>query len=194
MKVLIPLLLVFSANLVFSYNTYEVYITLNEQRLYLLDDGEVIYKANISSGTDGYPTPPGRYHLEGKEKSHFSSKFEVMMLYWMPFSGGYGMHALEGRSYLKRLGSPASHGCVRLSHADAAFLYSKLPIGTPIIVSNIFNPPPPENIIVYFGRSWDIPKNQLFIQNQILFAFQKPFSHIDEFWYDFWGWNYGQGS
>jgi lipoprotein-anchoring transpeptidase ErfK/SrfK len=36
------------------------------------------------------------------------------------FRGGYAIH---GTQYIKRLGRPASHGCVRLHPGNAAKLY-----------------------------------------------------------------------
>jgi lipoprotein-anchoring transpeptidase ErfK/SrfK len=36
------------------------------------------------------------------------------------FHGGYAIHGTE---YVKRLGTPASHGCVRLHPENAATLY-----------------------------------------------------------------------
>ena len=36
------------------------------------------------------------------------------------FHGGYAIH---GTNYLRQLGGPASHGCVRLHPANAATLY-----------------------------------------------------------------------
>jgi lipoprotein-anchoring transpeptidase ErfK/SrfK len=37
------------------------------------------------------------------------------------FMGGYAIH---GTNYIKRLGTPASHGCVRLHPDNAATLFS----------------------------------------------------------------------
>ena len=43
------------------------------------------------------------------------------MPYSIFFNGGYAIH---GTSAVKRLGTPASHGCVRLNTANAAKLYT----------------------------------------------------------------------
>ena len=43
------------------------------------------------------------------------------MPYSIFFRGGYAIH---GTGYVKQLGRPASHGCVRLNTANAATLYS----------------------------------------------------------------------
>jgi lipoprotein-anchoring transpeptidase ErfK/SrfK len=53
------------------------------------------------------------------------------------FRGGYAIH---GTNYVKRLGRPASHGCVRLHTANAATFYSMVkqvgPGNTRIVVVN----------------------------------------------------------
>ena len=43
------------------------------------------------------------------------------MPYSIFFYGGYAIH---GTNYVKALGRPASHGCVRLHPSNAAALYS----------------------------------------------------------------------
>ena len=43
------------------------------------------------------------------------------MPYAVFFTGGYAVHATE---YTKRLGTPASHGCVRLSLENAQTFFS----------------------------------------------------------------------
>jgi lipoprotein-anchoring transpeptidase ErfK/SrfK len=53
---------------------------------------------------------------------HYSSKYENSpMPHSIFFHGGYAIH---GTNYVKRLGSPASHGCVRLHPSNAARLFS----------------------------------------------------------------------
>jgi lipoprotein-anchoring transpeptidase ErfK/SrfK len=52
---------------------------------------------------------------------HYSSKYENSpMPYSVFFRGGYAIH---GTGYVKSLGRPVSHGCVRLHPRNAAMLY-----------------------------------------------------------------------
>jgi lipoprotein-anchoring transpeptidase ErfK/SrfK len=52
---------------------------------------------------------------------HYSSKYENSpMPHSVFFRGGYAIH---GTNYVKRLGRPASHGCIRLAPSNAATLY-----------------------------------------------------------------------
>jgi len=93
----------------------------------------------ISSGVPTMPTPNGHFTIETKHPKAWS-KYGLWMPFWMSFkSGKYGIHELpvwpngakEGED---KLGTPASHGCVRLGHDDAELLYNWAPIGTKIFI------------------------------------------------------------
>ncbi len=52
----------------------------------------------------------------------YSRKYEMSpMPYSVFYHGGYAIH---GTNAVRRLGTPASHGCVRLHTANAATFYS----------------------------------------------------------------------
>jgi len=52
---------------------------------------------------------------------HYSKKYDnAPMPYSIFFTGGYAIH---GTPHVGNLGRPASHGCVRLSPANARTLY-----------------------------------------------------------------------
>jgi hypothetical protein len=101
-----------------------------------------IEQYRISSGnaslTKGKETPCGVYLLQSKAELQISKQFDdAKMYFWMQFSGNYGIHALAGRGYYGHLGRRASsHGCVRISREDAQLLYSSVPLGTPVAISN----------------------------------------------------------
>jgi hypothetical protein len=61
-----------------------------------------------------------------------SKLYDVDMPYSLFFSGGQAIHASTA---LSRLGSPASHGCVRLPLRNARALFNESPMGRPIIVT-----------------------------------------------------------
>jgi hypothetical protein len=104
---------------------------------YLRNDS--VYAYPVSTGDTkqklAIATREGIFSIQWKARRHVSSRFDVPMLYWMPFDGGIGIHALEGDSYYWYLGSePSSHGCVRASREAAQELYATIPTGTPVIV------------------------------------------------------------
>jgi lipoprotein-anchoring transpeptidase ErfK/SrfK len=53
---------------------------------------------------------------------HYSRKYDnAPMPHSIFFKGGYAIH---GTNHVGMLGRPASHGCVRLSPANASILYA----------------------------------------------------------------------
>ncbi|MEZ5337812.1 MAG: L,D-transpeptidase [bacterium] len=99
-------------------------------------NGEVLNSSRTSTGAKGYDTPLGEYKVVNQARKAYSKKYESWMLHWMGITpdGSYGMHGLEGSSYERKLGSVASHGCVRLSREYAKDLYSRIKVGTPVYI------------------------------------------------------------
>src|SRR5262249_46571276 len=88
-------------------------------------DGRPLYQWPVSTGraTASYETPSGKYKAFRMEKDHFSKEWDDAP---MPFSIFFTQkgHAIHGSYDVKHLGSPASHGCVRLLPANAEKLYA----------------------------------------------------------------------
>lgn len=97
-------------------------VDLSTQTMRVSVDGWPRYTWPVSTARRGYVTPVGVYRAQRLEKMWYSRKYDMSP---MPnsifFKGGYAIHGTE---YVKRLGSPASHGCVRLHPENAATLYS----------------------------------------------------------------------
>ena len=75
----------------------------------------------VSTGREGYRTPRGVYQPTRMAKMHYSKKYDdAPMPHSIFFHGGYAIHATYD---IKRLGRPASHGCVRLAPRDAQWLF-----------------------------------------------------------------------
>jgi lipoprotein-anchoring transpeptidase ErfK/SrfK len=67
-------------------------------------------------------TPVGNYKAQRLAVMWYSRKYDMSpMPHSIFFKGGYAIH---GTNYVKRLGTPASHGCVRLHPDNAATLFS----------------------------------------------------------------------
>jgi len=80
------------------------------------------YAWPISSARGGYVTPRGTYGVESLQAMHYSKKYHNSpMPHSIFFHGGFAIH---GTYDLANLGRPASHGCVRLSPANAATLFA----------------------------------------------------------------------
>jgi lipoprotein-anchoring transpeptidase ErfK/SrfK len=75
----------------------------------------------VSTARAGFSTPRGEFTPIGLERMHYSKKYHNSpMPYSIFFRGGYAIH---GTYAVSALGTPASHGCVRLSPAHAKMLY-----------------------------------------------------------------------
>jgi lipoprotein-anchoring transpeptidase ErfK/SrfK len=95
----------------------------------------------ISSGKRGMDTPKGSFQIRNKFPRAWSKKYGLFMPYWMAIvpSGQFGIHELpewpggykEGQNHL---GTPVSHGCVRLGVGPAKIVYDWAEIGTAVIV------------------------------------------------------------
>ena len=86
-------------------------------------DGVTRYRWPVSSGIPSRETPSGSFRAFRMEASHFSKEFDDAPMPHSIFFTKIG-HAIHGTDSEGRLGSPASHGCVRLSKANATTLYA----------------------------------------------------------------------
>jgi lipoprotein-anchoring transpeptidase ErfK/SrfK len=103
-------------------STLEARISLSHQRMQVFIDGFPTYSWAVSTARRGYRTPIGSYRAIRLERMWYSRKYDMSpMPHSVFFRGGYAIH---GTNYIKRLGTPASHGCVRLHPSNAATLYN----------------------------------------------------------------------
>jgi hypothetical protein len=93
------------------------------QRMAVVVDGELQWVWPVSTGIAGYDTPNGRYTVSRMVKDHYSREWDDAPMPHSIFFTRIG-HAIHGTDQIRRLGRPSSHGCVRLSPAHAALLYT----------------------------------------------------------------------
>lgn len=97
-------------------------INIAQQKMIVTVDGEVQHVWNVSTARAGFVTPRGSYAPKRLHARYYSKKYyNAPMPYSIFFKGGYAVH---GTTAAKSLGSPASHGCIRLATSNAAKLYS----------------------------------------------------------------------
>ncbi len=105
----------FSANLVAS-------VSLASQTMTVSQDGVVTHEWKVSTARQGYSTPVGSWSAKWLSRNHRSRKYDdAPMPFAVFYNGGYAVHATYET---KRLGRPASHGCIRLHPNDAATFFS----------------------------------------------------------------------
>jgi L,D-transpeptidase catalytic domain len=97
-------------------------IDKNAQQMTVAVDGVERYHWPVSTGIPSYETPNGSFRTFRMEEDHYSKEFDDAPMPHSIFFTKIG-HAIHGTDSESRLGSPASHGCVRLSRAHAATLY-----------------------------------------------------------------------
>ena len=126
MRLVVALLLTtFLAAAVIGTAQAEILITVDKsaQRMTVARDGEALYTWPVSTGRSGYATPSGSYTAFRMEADHYSKEWDEAPMPHSIFFTKIG-HAIHGSYDTKKLGTPASHGCVRLSPAHAATLFA----------------------------------------------------------------------
>jgi lipoprotein-anchoring transpeptidase ErfK/SrfK len=93
------------------------HIDISSQTMTVKKDGRVLYHWPVSTARKGYRTPTGKWRPTRMHTMWYSRKYDMSpMPYSIFFYGGYAIH---GTNYVKSLGRPASHGCIRLHTANA---------------------------------------------------------------------------
>ncbi|MBU2487247.1 MAG: L,D-transpeptidase [Alphaproteobacteria bacterium] len=106
---------VFAANLIAK-------VDISTQTMVVSHNGRVKYTWPVSTGRKGYSTPTGTYSAQWLSRHHRSRKYNnAPMPYAVFYHRGYAVHATYDT---KRLGRPASHGCVRLAPENAAKFFA----------------------------------------------------------------------
>lgn len=116
-------------------------VNLSSQVMTLFENGHAIEAYLISSGKRGMDTPRGEFAIRNKFPRPWSKQYGLYMPYWQAITpdGKYGIHELpewpggykEGANHL---GTPVSHGCVRLGVGAAERVYAWTEVGTPIVI------------------------------------------------------------
>lgn len=98
-----------------------VAINLSTQHMHV-QSAEHTYDWPVSTAREGYVTPPGTYAPTNMVVNYHSKKYDnAPMPHAIFFYYGYAIH---GTNEARNLGKPASHGCIRLSTANATTLFN----------------------------------------------------------------------
>ncbi len=146
----------------------DISVSKVSQKMTVKVDGSTEYVWLVSTGGGQYDTPSGTYHIFRMEKEHFSKEWDDAPMPNSMFFTGQG-HAIHGSYHIARLGTKASHGCVRLAPENAAILYDLVQKAgyqnsTVVIKGGFFDTGPqltssgPRKPFVWF---WNKPKQKL---------------------------------
>jgi lipoprotein-anchoring transpeptidase ErfK/SrfK len=105
-------------------------VSKKDQRLYLYVEGQCVDTFKISSGDKNHKTPNIDRRPCGPQFQKYTSKkypggnYNGLgnMPYVLFVQGGYGLHGTTVGN-IKRLGTPASHGCIRLHPDNAKIIF-----------------------------------------------------------------------
>jgi lipoprotein-anchoring transpeptidase ErfK/SrfK len=94
----------------------------SSQTMTVYHHGKVIGHWPVSTARAGKVTPSGTWTAKSMKRYHRSSRYNNAP---MPYSIFYSGHfAIHGTNQVKKLGRPASAGCIRLHPNNAAKLFS----------------------------------------------------------------------
>jgi lipoprotein-anchoring transpeptidase ErfK/SrfK len=121
-----------------SAASLEARVSIPDQTMTVTRYGKVLHTWKVSTARSGYKTPSGEWRPYRMHVMWRSIKYDnAPMPYAVFYDGGYAIH---GTTAVSRLGSPASHGCVRLLTENAHTFYNLVrevgPGNTRVIVSN----------------------------------------------------------
>jgi len=97
-------------------------VDLSSQTMHVRSDSGAAYDWPISSGRSAHLTPRGVFRPRAFYAMVHSAKYGNAPMPHSIFF--YGQYAIHGTTAVGSLGNPASHGCIRLSPANAATLFA----------------------------------------------------------------------
>lgn len=127
-----------------SDSNYLLHVDLTTQKTYVysgyINNWKLIKTLICSTGIEDKKTPEGSYKIQQRGDWFFSEKYNQGGKYWLQFDGNYLFHSVPYDKDKKNildytLGTPASHGCIRLSEADSKWLYDNIPAGSKVLIN-----------------------------------------------------------
>lgn len=102
----------------------EVSIVIDKttQRMTVSVNGQQRHSWPVSTGTADYSTPVGTFTPSRLARMHYSREWDNAPMPHTIFFTDAG-HAIHGSRAISYLGTPASHGCVRLAPRHASILF-----------------------------------------------------------------------
>lgn len=127
------------------YEGRYIEVDLSAQRMHLIEGQNYHKTMIISTGSWSHPTPIGTFQILNHISVAWSNRYKLYMPHWMALqqdSGsydGYGIHGLPywpngAKEGVNHLGTPVSHGCIRIGPADEEYVYNWAVNGTPVVI------------------------------------------------------------
>jgi hypothetical protein len=128
-----------------------VVIRRESKTLQLYEGTTLVRSFRIATGQPQYPTPLGEFRIVDMQRNPWwypppsdwarglrpvpPGPANPLGTRWMGFDRY--MVGIHGTSNAASIGTPASHGCIRMYTAEAEWLYDRIPWGTPVFVVGV---------------------------------------------------------
>ena len=121
-------------------------LRLRERRVYLYQGDEIMVSYPVAVGKKGWETPTGSHQvLQMIEKPTWEHPWNNTIVppgpenplgerwigFWTDGKNSIGFHGTTAENLI---GQAVSHGCVRMKNEDIIALFSRVQLGTPVIV------------------------------------------------------------
>lgn len=113
-----------------SDSAFTIHVDVELKRLTLFQGDQIVKTYTVATGAWDTPTPVGVFtitHRFSGQMGGFGTCFLGLNVPW----GNYGIH---GTNKPESIGYNASHGCIRMSVADAEELFALVPNGTRVVI------------------------------------------------------------
>ncbi|MEN6462699.1 MAG: L,D-transpeptidase [Syntrophomonas sp.] len=119
---------------------YVIDVCISDQKVRIYKNGTVTKEWTASTGVNS-STPLGSFTIQNRGEWFYSEKYQEGAMWWVSFKdwGIYLFHSIPMdreknviTEEANKLGTPASHGCIRLELDNAKWIYENIPAGTPV--------------------------------------------------------------
>ena len=169
--------------------SYTIYVNRKMNLVNVVDSSKKLVKSMYCSTGKHYSTIKGSYRTQSKMRWH-ALYHGVYGQYCTRIHGPYLFHSvpytriskrsMQTREYNK-LGRQASHGCIRLSVADARWIYTHCRLGTRVVIGEKrrLTPPAEKRLIVSTRKKtgWDPTDPDKSNPYKVSITLKKAFSH-----------------
>jgi lipoprotein-anchoring transpeptidase ErfK/SrfK len=112
------------------------------RRFQFWDGDKLVRAGKVAVGKPGAETPLGLFYVTWKFSPKIDPEWSILGAYAFETSAyskltdwpGGGIVGVHGTPWPELLGQAVSHGCVRMSNANADFLRPRIPLGMPVAI------------------------------------------------------------
>jgi lipoprotein-anchoring transpeptidase ErfK/SrfK len=147
----VPVKAKLTADKVFDAQPVALTVSRSETKVRLFRRGKLVKSYTVAVGSPEFPTPTGRFVVQSMQKNPSwnvpnsawagslagetipgGDPANPLVARWIGFNGSVGFHGTNNGG---SLGSAASHGCIRMNPSDVIDLFTRVTVGTPVLVA-----------------------------------------------------------